>query len=135
LKEKIFTEIFFGPVCQFFPLWQAFRNLFPELGEEVVKTKKGDRSRLAIMLQGLEASVMVRRVVPRLSFALPIVPMLTVHDSLLISEQYAEIAETEIRSQFGAAIGLPPRTHVTPSKVHKNNPATQKKGALPAARV
>jgi hypothetical protein len=113
LKEQIYAQVLYGPVRRFFPLWEGFRRLFPELGALIAEAKKGDHAKLAIAMQKAEASIMVRGVVPELEAMFPALPILTVHDSLVVPVEYSRIAEEAIRRRFRMAIGCDPSLRTT----------------------
>lgn len=109
LKVAVYQNIMYGRSWHSDqPMFQAFRKAWPILGAIIAGRKmgKGGRSRLPVEMQGAEADLVIGRVVPRIMQELPGVPVLTIHDSLLIGARFAndatEIMRQEITARFGA---------------------------------
>ncbi len=117
LKEKVFSQVLYGPVMPYFSLWVGFCRLFPELAALIKREKAGDYRRLAVSNQKAEADIIIRKVIPRLACELPGVPVLTVHDSLVIPERHAQHAATVLVDEIKVAIGLTPRVTIKHSAV------------------
>ena len=114
LKEQVFTQVLFGRPLHYLPLWKGFCRIFPELGALILAEKMDDHAKLALRLQRAEASIMLGGAVPELEEVFPSLPMLTIHDSLLVPMGYASVAEEVIRRHFTAAIGSEPTLRRTP---------------------
>lgn len=86
LKEQMFI-IFFGKnnAIHFSPAVQIFRSDFPHVYELFRLIKREEHNRLAILLQKIEAHVILDRVAQRILSELPGLPFITRHDSLLPS--------------------------------------------------
>jgi hypothetical protein len=90
------------------PTFLAFAREWPILGGMIAGQKlgKGGKSNLPLAMQKAEADLVVGRVIPRVMREMPGVPVLTVHDSLLLGSRYAndaaEIVRQELVAQYGA---------------------------------
>ena len=120
LKKDVFTQVLYGQVREVYPMWRGFYGLFPELAAIIRRVKAVRYSALAISNQKTEADIVIRTVIPRLAVELPGVPVLTVHDSLLIPEQYAQHASNVLAEEIENAIGLRPKITSKHSAVGQN---------------
>jgi hypothetical protein len=83
------------------PAFRAFQQRFPEVAEYVLSLKANDYKALAHQLQQMESSIIIHGVCADLMRSYPHVPLLTIHDELIIAEQYAELAKELLHSHFG----------------------------------
>jgi hypothetical protein len=109
LKVAVYQNIMYGRSWHSDqPMFQAFAKEWPVLGRIIAGRKlgQGGRSRLPVEMQSAEADLVIGRVVPRIMRELPGVPVLTIHDSLMIGARFANDATTimreEITERFGA---------------------------------
>jgi hypothetical protein len=107
LKELVFQVLFtkngYGSASK-----RAFRALFPTVDQVFRILKKGDHSTLARLLQTLEAHLFLHIIGKRVTKELPSVPVFTIHDSLVVPQEYADQVETIMREELVSAVGLPP---------------------------
>lgn len=123
LKVATYQNIMYGRLwhCDQ-PLFKAFAAEWPILGGIIRSRKsgKGGRSRLPVEMQAAEAGLMIGRIVPRLMAELPGVPILTIHDSLLVGGRYADTAAAiitdEMRLRFGACPPVTIKQHKSTTK-------------------
>lgn len=119
LKQATYQNIMYGRAWHCGqPMFQAFRREWPILGALIAGRKmgKGGRSRLPVEMQGAEADLVIGRVVPRVMAELPGVPVLTIHDSLLVGARHAPAAAEIIRSEITARFGACPPVKVKLSR-------------------
>ncbi len=112
MKTDIYTQVLFGQLNPHYPVWKAFRKLFPTLAREIIKRKQGSWNAFPLDLQKREADIMIGRVVPILADIFPGVHLLTVHDSVAIPRPYAEAAATIIKQEFARAVGFEPAVKI-----------------------
>jgi hypothetical protein len=108
LKRSVFSQVLYGRVRPDAPTWRAFENLFPELAHRILEIKRDGYWKLAVENQRIEADIVVRTVVARLAVELPGVPVLTVHDSLVVPRARAEEAQQILRDEVHKATGVAP---------------------------
>lgn len=123
LKRRIYAQVLYDRVRPEALLWQAFVRLFPELAATIAALKEGGHWKLAVANQKAEADIVVRTVIPRLAKELPGVPVLTVHDSLVIPERHAEHGAQVLREEVSRAVGVTPFVTLKPSRIHAQEAA------------
>lgn len=112
LKRQVYIQILYDRVRSQAPLWIAFQRAFPEMAAIIAELKRVDYRQLSIANQKAEADIVVRTVIPRLARELPGVPVLTVHDSLLIPERFAEQGRRALEEEVERAIGITPKVEL-----------------------
>ena len=107
LKELVFQVLFtkngYGSASK-----RAFRTLFPTVDQVFRILKKGDHSTLARLLQTLEAHLFLHIIGKRVTRELPSVPVFTIHDSLVVPQEYADQVQDIMREELVSAVGVPP---------------------------
>jgi len=113
-KKRLYAQVLFGKNNKHYELLAVFRSVFPELAQFVwdLKRREGFKQ-LAVELQKREATVMINRVIPRLAILLPGVPVLPVHDSLVVPVEHARLAEKVIEEEVFATTGIKPSLRAT----------------------
>ena len=113
-KQKIFSEILFcedkGWVSEYSNL---FESLFPNVYNFIVELKKGDYADLAKLLQQVESNFMIDGVVGRCMREYPEMPVFTIHDSIMTTEEYVETLQNIMLEEF-AKLGVRPKLHIEP---------------------
>ncbi len=110
LKEKIFSEIFYGrnrPI-ETSPVMTAFAELYPELTEAIRERKAGDYTRLSKDMQYLEAEIILHNSIPRIRKRAPGIRILTVHDAIYVPEHMELTVRAEIVGAFKETLGIVP---------------------------
>ncbi len=90
-----------------YPEIRAFEFLWPEITRFLQHAKRKHHGDLSIKLQRLEAAIMIDGVVPKLYTQG--VPLLTIHDALIVARENCELAIDTVRGEFLDRIGLVPR--------------------------
>lgn len=122
LKRQVYIQILYDRVRPQAPLWIAFQKAFPEMAAIIAELKRVDYRQLSIANQKAEADIVVRTVIPRLARELPGVPVLTVHDSLLIPERFAEQGRRALEEEVASAIGITPKVELKRSALTHHAP-------------
>jgi hypothetical protein len=107
IKRLVFKRILFGRVRAGNRWWEAFRLRWPSVAIAIEEIKRDNHGTSARACQRIEARLMIAGVVERFSVQHPDVPILTIHDSVLVPPYAVEIAKEAILMEF-AAIGLKP---------------------------
>ena len=107
VKELIFL-ILFSKNRYTTPGKRAFAKLFPTVDKVVRLLKKGDHTALPRLLQTLEARLLLQRIGRQVAKALPLVPVLTIHDSLIVPLPYADQVQRLMEQELTAQVGLSP---------------------------
>lgn len=89
----------------------AFGELFPTVLDTIKAYKRDDYRHLPRLLQSIEADLVIHRVCTRLMTDHPAVPVLTVHDSLLTTED-SEALVTSVLLDEAGKLGIRPAIKV-----------------------
>jgi hypothetical protein len=107
LKELVFQVLFtkngYSSASK-----RAFRVLFPTVDQVFRIVKQHDHATLARLLQTVEADLFLHVIGKRITKELAGVPVFTIHDSLVVPQEYADQVEIIMREELSAAVGLPP---------------------------
>jgi hypothetical protein len=113
IKERIFSQVLFGPINPHFPMWKAFSRLFPALANEVIRQKAKSWNAFPLELQRREAAIMIGQVTPSLIKELEGVPFLTIHDSIAVPAEFADIVAATIKREFLRVVGFEPSLRIS----------------------
>jgi hypothetical protein len=102
-----FLTFAFGQIHHSNKLGRAFSTLFQELRAIMDGIKMGNYRKMAILLQKLEAELMINTVVPILEKRG--MPVLTVHDSLMVFPEHAGQVQEIIKAECQRLYNLCPR--------------------------
>ena len=93
---------------------EAIRELYPAVFEAVTEMNyKLGHGGLPRLMQRMEADVMIGRVAARLLREQPSMPLLTVHDCVLVPPEFVSLAEQVIKDEWRGAFGVEPRVKVS----------------------
>lgn len=106
-KRTFFRTVYYARRCNQSTSDEAhwFRKDFPNVHEYILRKKAKSYKDFPIAMQLLESSTFIDSMVPL--FAAAEVPLLTIHDSVLVHESHADIAEDFMRRAL-APLGLYP---------------------------
>ncbi len=110
-KGILFRDLFFGKHCWATEVYKVFFSRFPSLGRCINEFHRSTES-LAMKLQRMEAEKIYGKVLPSLQAAFPSIPIVTIHDAILVPSPTARAAENIISSQFPP--NSPPTLHLSP---------------------
>lgn len=82
------------------PAFVALESLYPEHAEYIKEGKCENHRKLAQQLQRLESSIVIDGVCGYLMQHYPEMPVLTIHDELVVPQQIADIVQKLIEQQF-----------------------------------
>lgn len=77
---------------------KTFKKIFPNVYSILRKVKVDKHNTLAIVLQNLEADIILHNVCKELNLNYPEVPIFTLHDSIITTEKNVELVENAILS-------------------------------------
>jgi hypothetical protein len=109
--KKAWCMVAFGHDRIQSPVKDALIREFPEMAELIRVAKIKDPKALSHRLQQYEAHAMLERIVPRLVGE--DIPVLTIHDSLIVPEEVADRVQTIMIRELTAFTGFPPMIHRT----------------------
>jgi hypothetical protein len=108
IKKAVFKQIMFGGEKQKrFNLYKTFAKLFPLLASRIQIVKTPNHAKLALVLQSLEAELMIKGVVGKIA-ATTKIPVLTIHDSILTFPEHEMEMRELITNQFDKRLGIRP---------------------------
>ena len=96
------------PSDENFQFRKVFRETFPSVYKVFALIKKGDKALLPIILQAVEAELVVNRIARRVASEQPELPIFTIHDSVTTLHYMREYVHDVIKMEFDQAIGLEP---------------------------
>jgi hypothetical protein len=82
---------------------KTFEREFPNVWRWIIHAKRKNYKHLAHRMQKLESRLMIRGVCGRLMKDYPHIPVLTIHDALLVPVEHVDTVATVIREVFGKA--------------------------------
>ena len=88
--------------------YMVFRFMFPNVVKAFDKLKQTNHRALAIMLQKLEAAVVLDHAAKRITTELPHIPLFTIHDSIVVPVGYEDYVATIIIEEMHSTIGIRP---------------------------
>jgi hypothetical protein len=118
-KQKFFCHVIYGNSNQWFidqtPLAQMFKSMFPSIYSFILAEKQdrlGDVQgegfkRLPCQMQKRESQFMINTVCNRLMLHHPVVPIITIHDSILTVPQHEPLVRRIILEEFNS-LGVRP---------------------------
>jgi hypothetical protein len=88
---------------------EAIRKLYPAVFNAIeARSLRHGYKALPRLMQAMESDVMIKRVAGRLLRELPTMPLLTVHDCVLVPEEYEPVARKVISEEWNDALGVVP---------------------------
>ncbi|MGG5209805.1 hypothetical protein ACQWU4_12710 [Chryseobacterium sp. MIQD13] len=98
VKEIIFTTFFSkNSAIRYRNIIKLFKRTFPNVYKVISAVKKAKHNTLAIILQNLEAEIILHNVCKKLNKKYPAVPLFTLHDSVITTEDNVELVEKTIQ--------------------------------------
>lgn len=87
---------------------RIFKRIFPFVCRVFSSLKKKDHCYLPILLQAIEAHIVLDRIVGRITRERPDVFLVTIHDCVATIPEYVEYVHSLMYEEFVKAVGLPP---------------------------
>lgn len=98
VKRIIFTTFFSkNSAIKYRSVIKLFKRTFPNVYKVISAIKKGQHNTLAVILQNLEADIILNNVCKKLDKKHPEVPLFTLHDSVITTEDNVELVEKTIQ--------------------------------------
>ena len=109
--KRLSCKILFGWDRPHDPRWQAFRERWPTVQATLDWLKVRDYRNAAHVLQRAESDLMIGGVADGLRRSHPDVPLLTVHDSVIVPVETVDVARAAIGTEW-CVVGLEPKVKV-----------------------
>jgi len=89
---------------------RVFSNVFPNVYEmiKLIKLGHGNHRAYSILLQRLEAELILDKICKRINHAYPQIPIFTIHDSIVTIEKYVPIVENFMKKIIRINVGASP---------------------------
>jgi hypothetical protein len=100
------------------PAYSRFTQAFPFESKLMENIKKGGHELFPIILQALEARIVLEKVISRVDFEFPGTPVYTIHDSVITIKSMADKVKTIMEEELESFVGAPPTIsteHLLPS--------------------
>jgi hypothetical protein len=114
--KQITFSAFFSPnsLIGFKEEMKVFRNVFPNVYEifKLIKIGKGHHNTLAILLQHLEATLVLHKACKIIFEERPDIPIFTLHDSIITTEGNEDYINEVLTNVLTQAIGIAPKLKV-----------------------
>ena len=116
IAKEITFSTFFSPntAIAYREVVKIFRDVFPSVFEvfKLIKFGKGKHNTLAILLQNLEAKLVLHRACKIISEERPEIPIFTLHDSIITTIGNEEYVHNVLKDVLTDAIGIAPKLKV-----------------------
>jgi hypothetical protein len=102
--------------------YEEFRRLFPDVAGYIDKLKQRDYTDFPVLLQKLEAHLMLHKVGRRIYDRNPNAWFTTIHDAIVTTAEHASLVQDVIHSTYQEILGVPPRvgrTDLTPNAAYR----------------
>lgn len=109
ILKRHLMYVLFGkhPGVESDPAWKAIAYLFPKVAEKIIELKADRYQELARQLQRKESNVVIEGIGGELMRCHPEIPIVTVHDCLILPYEYRDLGIELLLKHFGD-IGLKP---------------------------
>jgi hypothetical protein len=87
---------------------KEFKKLFPTVARIITLLKDFRNNDLAFLLQGIEATFILEKICGSLAKEYPEMPLYTIHDGIITTEEYSKLLENKINEVYKQEIGLVP---------------------------
>jgi len=109
LKELVFEVLFSSAKARHSPRNQAFARFFPTVSAIFRAFKYRNHKTLPLVLQQLEAGLFLEKICGRLARQRPEMPILTIHDSVVVPEVHSDFVEQVMREELRRYVGVEPQ--------------------------
>jgi hypothetical protein len=111
-KKSFFGKIFFSSEKYIYEERKLFSKIFPCISHVISYYKQTDYRNLPIQLQKMESTLIIERVIGRLIEINPEIFVLTIHDSVITTEENVELVQTIIEEEFLKELGTKPGVNI-----------------------
>ena len=110
--KKLTMVLFFGRGNTIRKYRYLFNNAFPNVYNVMKKMKRKSYKILATTLMRMEREIMIDCVVNNLIQDDDKIPLLTIHDGILTTEEYNELLKSRIQKEIKDRIGFVPKVKI-----------------------
>lgn len=91
---------------------RIFKKIFPNVYKVIKEIKQEKHNTLAVVLQNLEADLVLHKACKKISQERPDIPIFTLHDSIITTEENTEYVQSVLKSILKKHIGIEPNFKV-----------------------
>lgn len=127
-KREVLKLMYFDPTKEHSPsqdVFRAFATLFPEEARIMQTLKKRSYKDFPVLLQRLEAQILLHHVCRLVYNHDSSIPLFTIHDSLVTTAEHAEFIQQTLLREYEKALGAPPaleRKELSPTAAYRELP-------------
>ena len=99
-RKRDFFSFLFGKIMNCPQVYYAFKKKFPTILKYINKIKKENYRELARLLQKFESFAVIETIVRKIVEDRPEIPLFTIHDSIMTTEQYVPYVYSTIKTIF-----------------------------------
>jgi hypothetical protein len=125
--KQAFIEMLYSDTKKYYSkssdFMKEFKKLFPTVARIILLLKHYRNNDLAFLLQGIEATFILEKICGSLSKEYPDIPLYTIHDGIITTEEYAVLLEEKIKEVYENSHGLVPaikKEHLHPDVAKKS---------------
>ena len=101
VKRQLFRDVLFGRDKKRSALRDRFQRRFPSVAEMLICLKRRDYQRPAWLMQREESTMFIGRICRRLMEDRPTMPLATIHDSVLSTDEHIDFVRQVALEEFG----------------------------------
>ncbi len=120
LVKQVFMEILYSSPDTRIPEATVFRERYPSI-HKIVKCLHGNNVKFSYLLQYVEAYILLDEVAFRFSKEFPDIPIWSIHDSLVTTEQHKETLKDFMVKEIKSITGLKPKVEYEDWKEKPSN--------------
>lgn len=91
-----------------------FKSIYPEVYEVFCSIKESQKNQLAILLQRIESFLIIDRCCKKISTERPLVPIYTIHDSIVSTKENMDYIKSIIEEEIGKQCNHAPNLNISP---------------------
>jgi hypothetical protein len=125
--KQAFIEMLYSDTKKYYSessdFMKEFKKLFPTVARIILLLKHYRNNDLAFLLQSIEATFILEKICGSLSKEYPDIPLYTIHDGIITTEEYAVLLEEKIKEVYENSHGLVPaikKEHLHPDVAKKS---------------
>ncbi len=111
-KAEVLHMMYHNPLEKYSPakdVFKSFKELFPEVAEVIELLKSKDYRDCPVLLQKIEANIILKRICKSINEKNPAIPLFTIHDSILTTEEHLDTIKSTIHKVYQDLLGDAPK--------------------------
>lgn len=111
-KAEVLHMMYHNPLEKYSPakdVFKSYKELFPEVAEVIELLKSNDYRDFPVLLQKIEAYIILNRICNKIYQKDPAIPLFTIHDSILTTEEHQDTVKSTIQEVYYDLLGDAPK--------------------------